>query len=651
MNEKIFVMGNKEEIINYNLNKEYTNIPKIYIAQTSLLNSLSISQLNEEEITNARIDNQTYSQLQELLKKISDTHLDVNIQNLNFVNTITNSKFSITLRTSTYSFTHYYIEKGEIISAIKKLLLKYLKSPLPKDNFHIEIYESEEITKYILLKKDISSFILAASYGFPTSDYGFDTPNSPEFYVSESQKYQFFKNKQKYVLVREHNSIIKKEIEETENILTKEDLKEINEKTKIIEGVTIEMFFNHKGRLRINNIYIHHSNTYEFSEDGFYICKSSNNTDAISIVKINDSLEIEYPHPKYLALNTTIEISQFFSILNSLGNGSFKYDGIIFTENFFSPFIDYLGEKYNIDIIYCKNKVEKSNSVKIETPLRLSSQITNNINPFDNIIPKEVDPQLEKLKNIDLSTPTTNIKKEIEEVENVAKKLLEPKEEEELNIENNAIGLFAKRALSKQAHSKENSTISTKNHQENIEKTIEKNITSSPPGTSLDITKYNNILALDIITIPELDGDKYFINERGAYNKPTFMIINSPEEGTDPETNYILSVDHEPNKRFFYLINAAEDFFKVSKNTKGFFINIVHIRKDIIKELVKKLNELNSNIYLILRKEDINIIEELTKYIKGVYILNLSTNEELQEVKSTLLKFEKKILIESLKSQ
>ena len=56
-----------------------------------------------------------------------------------------------------------------------------------------------------------------------------------EFYISKGEDFKFFKNKQNFAIIREHNKLIEKEIQAKDNILTNEDLMLINDKTKHIE--------------------------------------------------------------------------------------------------------------------------------------------------------------------------------------------------------------------------------------------------------------------------------------------------------------------------------------------------------------------------------------------------------------------------------
>jgi len=733
MENRLFVIGDKSKVLNYNLNNEYTNYPKIVITKRELVKNLENFNLDNifnkkflditkeeiEKIEESKFSNDLYSIIQENIKNISKTHLDVNINNMNFVNSISNSKFTITLRTESFTISKYYIEKGEILSNIKKLLIEYLsfKPNIVRfdklERFHIEIYESEEIIKNIILKKDRNSFLLCASLGFPKSNIKIDLLNNPEIYISRNNEYKFFKNNQKSVYIREHNSIVKKEMKEIENILSQEDLKLIYDKTKLINDAVIEMYINQKDKLRITNISLLENHLTEFSENGFYLNKSSLDNKKISLININDDLEVEYPYPKYLLFENNHDIEYFYNNFdNFLINKKLNFEGIIFCVNIYHYFLDYLGNLYDIDIIFTMNKLQKSNNVEIFHPLNFSSKVTNEINPFDNIIPKERDELLEKLKNIELSLDSENVnekelenkRKEIELAQNFLNKKKEDKNnKEELNLDEkeSAINFFAKKALQKEENNEnitkdKNEAFSFKHEdkllydkdnfndnlftkvsdlesekknndpqilsfedsikqlKEEISKSFNKNALESKENDfefekNIDLSKYESVLATDLIAIPDFENaDIYFTSEPLELAKKSFTIIDNESSYKDlKNVNYILPYNQKEDSKFYYLINSPEEYFYLKGTGKGYFVNISNFNKDILNKFVEKLFKKNKNLYIIGKKKDVDYLEEIIDKISGVYIIDLETNDDFNNLKNKLLKFEKKKLFKN----
>ncbi|MDA3854795.1 MAG: hypothetical protein PF569_00950 [Candidatus Woesearchaeota archaeon] len=424
------ILGNENSVIYYNLNKQFSNIKKVIITKEIILNSFENSRVPElleklkgsnsqtydsivEENLSALDSNligDFYKEIQENLNKISDSYMDVKLKDYNFMNSVSNTKFNLTLRTESFSITNYYIEKGAMLSNIKGLIREYLKLKANKlripriDNFQIEIYETEEMYKQVFLKKDSDTLILSANYGFQ-KNIPFNYNLGSEFYISRGENFKFFKNKQNFAIIREHNRLVEKEIEIKENILTNEDLVLINKKTKHIEDALIECYITNKGNFKIINVSLIENHFTNYSDNGFVINKSTNNYDRVSILTIRDNFDDESVNPRYLLLKNDSEIKEFITNLENID----KIDGIILTQNFYSPLLDKLGVDKNLDIIYFDKQLQKSLDEKINwETLDIENSARQNIdNPFAGIISeqtKEKDIFLEKLKNIDLNT-------------------------------------------------------------------------------------------------------------------------------------------------------------------------------------------------------------------------------------------------------
>lgn len=436
MQSNLNIIGDESSVIFYNLNKQYSNVNKIIITKDILLNSfenddiknlfakLKVSNLEENleiltdleknKIIESKIVNDLYNLIQEQLPKISKNLMDVKLKEFNFMNSLSNSNLSVTIRCENFSISKHNNEKGNLLSSIKHLLVKYLENKinilrLPRlDNFQIEVYESEEIHKKILLKKENENLSIYSTFGYVNSK-PFDYKIGGEIYFSIGEDFSFFKNNQNKAFVKEHGKIVEREINPREKILNNNELIAINKITKNINDALIEIYINSKGGIKILNVSLLESGLNNKSDNGFIIHKSTNNIDTISTVTLRDNLDDEYLNPKYLILRNEGEVKEFLDNLNIVN----KVDGIIFTINFYSEILDLIGNKLNLDILYFNKNIQKVIETKIDfenVDIQTNNENKNINNPFSSIIKdnqKEKDLQFERLKNIDLSTPVT----------------------------------------------------------------------------------------------------------------------------------------------------------------------------------------------------------------------------------------------------
>ncbi|MCA9495532.1 MAG: hypothetical protein KC589_01205, partial [Nanoarchaeota archaeon] len=380
----IEIIGNEGSVIYYNLNKQFSNLRKIIITKEILINSFEgegvrtlfndlssstrdsymdiLIREKSEGAFDGPVNTDLYKQIQEYLPKISQNMMDIQLKDYNFMSSISNARFNVVLRCDNFSITKYYEEKGQIMSSIKSLIKQYLEfegnifriSRL--ENFQIEIYESEEIYKHITLKKEGNSITLASSYSFPRNK-PFDFALGQEFYFSVGEDFHFYKNTQDTAIIREQNKLVEREINKQDKILSNNELMLINDNTKNINDALIEMYLNPKGALRIVNVSIVENNIFpNASDDGFVINKSSRNYDRISLLTLRDSLDEDFPNPKYLLLRNEGEIKEFL-----LDLGKLRYiDGLIFTSSFYVPLLDKIGKNMDLDIIYYNKILKKS---------------------------------------------------------------------------------------------------------------------------------------------------------------------------------------------------------------------------------------------------------------------------------------------------
>lgn len=435
MNPNLEIIGAESNVIYYNLNKQFCNINKIVITSDIILNSFEndlivelISQLSKssfqdyssivseklsDTIMNSSFNSDFYKLIQDRLGSISQNAMDINLQGYNFMNSMSNSKFNIVLRCENFSVSKYYVEKGEILSNIKQLIRDYLKSNnntfrLSRlTNFQVEIFESEDIYKSIILKKDGQKLVLCSNFGFNLNS-PFDYSTGSELYYSKGDDFKFFENTQNNAIFRDHAKLEETEIHKQEKILSDEDLVLINKNTKNINDAIVELYINKKGALKIINLSLLENSLGIGTKDGILLNKSSKSYNKISILGLRDDLSDDLPNPKYLLIRNSNELKELLLDLSIIR----KIDGLIFSENFYSPLFDKLGESLDIDIIYYEHYLQKTLEIELDLEnLKIGSQedISRPINnPFSNILTesnKIKDENLERLKNIDLSTP------------------------------------------------------------------------------------------------------------------------------------------------------------------------------------------------------------------------------------------------------
>lgn len=433
MDNRLEVIGNSSDILCYNLNKQFCNIKKLVITSDVLLKSFDSKELLETFVDLSHADESSYSQiLKEAIqngvftKKISSeaskyilerlqelfNEMNVELQNYNFMSSINNTRFNVTLRCENFAITKYFQEKNALSSIFTQLLVEYLTFEVNEmrntkiSKFQIEITISEDIFKHIYLKKEGNKLLLVSAFGFKKGaihDYGIGA----EFYISEDEEFHFYKNSQNYAILRDQTKLKEQEIHEHEKILSNDELILLNKNTKNIDDVLIEMYINPKGTLRITNISILEHPVNIYSKEGFVIYKSTNNYNKISLITLRDEIDEETPNPKYLLIKNHGEIQELFEDLRVLR----KIDGLIFTINFYSPILELFGEKLNIDIIFVPEQLQRC----LETTINWENfsiegikKEQKEINPFGSIMKEknhQKDEMLERLKNVDLSTP------------------------------------------------------------------------------------------------------------------------------------------------------------------------------------------------------------------------------------------------------
>ncbi len=780
MSENRVVLGPESSVVYYNLNKQFSTVRKIVITPEIFLGSFENSEVKshfdtlskvtdyasaskellETDILDSKLNDGLHKQIQDSLAKISDNVMDIQLANYNFMNSMSNSKFNVVLRCESFSISKFYVERGAIVSAIRNLVKSYVKfsgnayriSRLL--NFHIEVFESFEIYKTITLKKEGNLLLLVSNFGFDYEE-PFSYNDCGEMYYSKGEKFNFFENNQNRAVLKDHANLKESEIHKQKKILSDENLVLINNSTKNINDAIIEIYLTSKGNLKISNLSLLENSLGSANEKGVILNKSSKNYDKISLVGLRDNLDDDLSNPKYLLIRNGNEIKELLENLSILK----KIDGIIFNEVFSSLYFDKVCHSLDIDVIYYKDYLSKSLEVKVDiNNLEFEEQnVTKNEgsgnNPFSSIIQdskKGKDEFLERLKNIDLSTPKREGDGERREngngdVANLATGIISsanssmrgsssgagassgsmssssfgnvsggkksalqmladsalgalnnptPKPQEQMplteqvrveeplefqgqesnfdsynnnnnnnsfnqssNNESNEFGFGAdfsnSNLIEKDVTSKDLNPVPSNDfsgfmdNSDNTSSSVE-----SRSSSSTDTKRYENVLATEIITIPGVESGHYFADSSNFMNVSggeIFFMTNSIDNLNNPHLNYVLPIsfyDSSISKHYF-MINGAEDFMRLTQDFKGkCFVNLTKVDSDSAKNLLSRcLSTLNKPVYVVVNKSSLNLLTDLINMIEGVFVKDLMSNDELDDVKDKLLVLEKKFLM------
>ena len=764
MASDFLVLGPESSVIFYNLNKQFCNQKKVIITKEILLDSYETQEVrdlftqlensdkqsyftilreNSSKIKSTEFISDLYKKIQDSIDSIYENLSDVKLKDYNFMSSVSNAKFTVTLRTPQTSFSKYYVEKGAIMTSIKNLIREHLESdfnlfnPSKVSNFHVEIYESYEVYKNIYLKKDADSLILSTSFGFPKGS-PFDYQLGPELYYSRGEDFKFFQNNQSTAVFRDHTKIDEVEINYQEKILQNEDLVLVNNSTRNINDVLIEAQINKKGQFKIINVSLLENSITYGNDKGFIINKSSKNYDRVSILTLRDNYYEETPNPKYLLVRNQEEVNEVMFQLSIIN----YFDGVIFNTNFYSPVLDRIGSLNDIDIIYFSEKLQKGLDISINlSELSIEGAVTKSSeNPFSKIINeenKEREDFLERLKNIDLSTPSSNPQSsQNNDITNIAEGIISSPNSSTSRPSSGsrgsggsmyagassgsgkgAIGMLAQSVINN-----DNKPLKEETQVEQIQKNQEqvseeykeipeqqpqaqtqsseqmgdffsqsndnnqqsqpsssnefggfanafgesKAQTQSQPqpqqvsqstnqvnnsNSSYDTSKYDDILSTEIITTPNINSGKYFVDMESlsqVNNGEINLLVTSPQEIGNPQINYIMPVSLAKSNSYpncSLLINNSEDYFVVSENAKGYYVNLTQIdpslKVQFLKESIRRFN----NISLIIFKEDIDLLEKYLYGINSVFVKNLETNEDYADVIQKIKNFEKRSLM------
>ena len=429
MTNKIKVLGDEKDILFYNLNNDIVNFPKLIITKKQILEATKTEsvydllielddkknktdlkkKVSEVNFLDTEFSKEFEDNLGSNLEFITKSFLNFELKNYSFSHFSNNLKFTMVIRTFDFTIRVYELEKGEILTNLKKLLSKYFKAIYKiKDitnyeNFQVEIFENYEPYKSIFLKKENNNLILKSSFGYLKNEI-FDYSIDDEFYFSLEENFNFFENSQTKSLVKSNTKLELKDIKVSDKIIENNELVKINEITKNFNDVLIEIIITSKNEIKIVNAQFISNFSNIGNENGFVIFKSLNNYNKISLVSIREVLE-ESVNPKYLLIRSETEFIELLNNLKSLN----EVCGIIFNVNFYHLIFEDIGKNLNLDIIYYYKKLSKTLEATIDFE-DFKINVGKFESPFENIISsKKVEDESSKdawlnhLKDIDLN--------------------------------------------------------------------------------------------------------------------------------------------------------------------------------------------------------------------------------------------------------
>lgn len=786
-NNNIEVIGNESSVLYYNLNKQYSNIRKVVITKEALFSSYDdssieevfsklehsnletysqiLSQAKSDKVFESTIKADLYKNLNDLLPKISGSMADIKLKEYSFMNSVSNTKFNVSIRCESFSITRYFEEKTQLLTAIKTLVKEYLEfkgnyfRQARIKNFHIEIYEAEEITKYITLKKEGTSLILSSIFGFEKNS-PIDHTCGNEFYLSEADSFNFYKNNQTSAIVREYNKLVEAKTRDIDKILTNEELVMINNNTKQINDVILEMYINRKGVLKIVNVLLSQNALYYNSKNGFIINRSSKNYTKINLVSLRDIVATSQENtnlldnsqelvPKFLLIRNESEVKDLLLELEKVN----FIQGIIFNTNFYSPILDKIGQVKDIDIIYYNKTLSKLKELKIDIntlDIEMPTQNENSgANPFSNILnqnKKGLDMELEKLKRVEAMAQRTQRPAQGQQVaqsdiSNLAQGLISSPNATTSNntskmaMGNNnnqgkksAISFLADTALASVAskgytedgekiapaqvaqqqqrpnpqdvpirgsgmsQNQPRSFIKMKEPaaqpqaqaqmQSNVQQAVYGSQQQAPQqpmftqgqqqmqqqpisaASILDMAapkkpvvikeRYDTALAVKIMTNPGINSNVYFADANNISEisgGEVYFLTTNPEEMTESSIKYILPVTmyNENIKKCHLLINSINELFLLEdkKENMDYFVNLSHVDESIKKNYLKSVCDKFGRISVIMLKEDAPFIESIINKVDAIYVRDIESDLDLEEVKAKVLSYEKRFLMKN----
>ena len=378
-------------------------------------------------------------------------------------------------------------------------------------------------------------------------------------------------------MVKDSNQLKTFEMNEFENILSKEDLRKINDETKHISDALIRLNISSDNGLRVNHISLIEEELESLTEFGAYIYKPKKDHENICLINFSSVFE-SFNKAKFVLIEKEEEVLNLLCDFKIFENIS----GIIFTFPYYLQIFEKIGEHFGLYVFYSKLSLRKSENVCFNS--------TN----LEIILNLELDFQEEKIS--------------IGENENLPKNLFESSENlgESLKSENRNFGSPLSFMKDKALETLEN----LKN--ENC--VVQKNIPT-------------------ILTLPQIVSGSYFSENFSFLNeisniepKKCFVVSNSKNvfAGVNIITPVGFDLDFETHK----LINVSDDFFLVDKSSKIPFLNLSYLNLKIKREILKSCIERFGKINVIALSLDLDLLIENSDFIENIFIKDLKSYDD-----------------------
>jgi hypothetical protein len=472
------------------------------------------------------------------------------------------------------------------------------------------------------------------------------------------------------------------------------------------------MFITKKGAIHISHVSLLESNLEKGEEQGVLFNKSQKNYTRVSLLTLRDSIEEEKPNPKYLLLRNADEIREAFEaplllrhidgIILSSPFYSAYLDKVAHSQD-----LDFLFLNQELS----KNLDQEINV----SELLVQQEEGKGDNPFAGIIKeqdKEKDDFLERLKNINLDTQGQGERggQQQQQIDSLAQSIISSPQSSTKTYSQTQTSSGGENMYSQQGGKKsaiqmlassviandqkpivEEQRETAKEHSHFVENVKAEELQEASPDTlsgfaqsfeesqnlqqgqelaqqrthievherdtivestnSLDISRYDSILATTLITQAPLSSDAHFLDasqSETTSTKQAYVLVNSEEEMTNREVEYIIAANvcKGRSKKGSVLINTPKDFFSVFPKQQKVMLNLVALEPFMKKRMLDKcIEEFELLSGIILYKEDLSLLAEQIQNIKAVYVKDLEQDSQVQEVKEELLKYEKEYLM------
>ena len=660
---KHIILGNEFQIKNFDLIEDKIDIKKLFITKEKLNEIYSESKLidylkedvenyveNILELKREDVDfNDNFNEeFKEKIRELLDLKIDSELKS-SLLDNLTNSKFTVAINYGIGQKKIEFVEFSILRNMLNKLLFGfcdfYQKNKNLIKNFHIEIYESFDVSKTILIQKNQTSFEIYSLYGHNENylENNLNLGICGEIYISKEDNFKFFKNKQKTIFLKDRNGSMKNfEMHSQNKILTNEDLEKINDITKDLQYLFLEILVTKDNKFLISNFMEKNYPITIINENGFCITKKSLKEFEINLVKPNE--ENLDDTASYIFIDNKNDFLNFLKNIENLK----KYSGVICCINFYSKFVFEICDKFNLDFIYVK-----------EVFLKYKKYIIN----LDNISFKEKVEKIENqnsFENFEYSDfKNFNKKKSTFEMLSENAKKYEKELEERKNINDNENIQTEKENINdnefEEKEENENKEISFDDFEKNFQSQAQIFSDKNENETIFEnenLEKYDNILSTNIFTNPNIQSKNFFCDYTNLNNfdycENLFYFSNSKTkiEKDCKKINYLYLYDKNNfSNEDYILINTINDFFELEEGVKKVFFNLVNIEEKYIKNFLKLIFEKFEKVSFLCKKENLFLFEKNINKIENIFIKDLENDNEFENCKNEILKYEKNYLM------